>query len=66
MADIDIVPRRRTSTWMWILLALVVLVVLWAVMGRGDAPPSSGSLLPSGGGPAQTAALGQVTVLDVL
>jgi hypothetical protein len=35
MADIDIVPKRRTNTWIWIILAIVVLMVLWALFGRG-------------------------------
>jgi hypothetical protein len=35
MADIDIVPKRRTNTWIWIILAIVVLMVLWMLFGRG-------------------------------
>ena len=39
MADIDIVPKERSYTWLWIVLALVILGVLWYVLaGRGDQP----------------------------
>jgi Na+/proline symporter len=39
MADIDVVPKRRTNAWVWILLALVVLTVLTmlVIAGRADA-----------------------------
>jgi hypothetical protein len=39
MADIDVVPRRRTNTWVWILLALVLVAALFmlVVAGRADA-----------------------------
>lgn len=44
MADIDIVPKHRSYTWLWILLALVILAVLWwALAGSNDVttgPPS--------------------------
>jgi hypothetical protein len=33
MADIDIVPKRRTGSWVWILVAVVVLaLILWMMM----------------------------------
>ncbi|RPJ59275.1 MAG: hypothetical protein EHM24_28040 [Acidobacteria bacterium] len=39
MADIDIVPKERSYTWLWVVLALVILGVLWYVLaGRGDQP----------------------------
>jgi bacteriorhodopsin len=42
MADIDIVPKKRSgSAWMWIVLAVVVLVVLWMMMGRSSTPRNS-------------------------
>jgi hypothetical protein len=37
MADIDVVPKRRTSTWLWIIIALVVIVVLWMMLGGSGA-----------------------------
>jgi hypothetical protein len=33
MADIDVVPRKRTNTWLWIILAIVAALVVWAVIG---------------------------------
>ena len=38
MADIDVVPKRRTNAWVWILLALVILAVLMMLLiaGRAD------------------------------
>jgi hypothetical protein len=51
MADIDIVPKRNSMTWVWVLLAIVLVAFLvWAMMGRGDAP-GSGSLHPDGRSP---------------
>ena len=37
MADIDIVPKHRSYTWLWVLLALVVVAVLWYVLAGGGA-----------------------------
>ena len=38
MADIDVVPKRRSLTWMWILAAIVIVaVLLWAIMGNNEA-----------------------------
>jgi hypothetical protein len=33
MADIDVVPKRKTNVWIWIVLAIVVLAVLWMMLG---------------------------------
>jgi hypothetical protein len=33
MADIDVVPKRRTNIWLWIIVALAVIVVLWMMLG---------------------------------
>lgn len=38
MADIDIVPKRRSHLWLWIVIALVVLAVLWYVLAGTGAP----------------------------
>lgn len=35
MADIDIVPKERSYTWLWIVLALVILAVLWYALAGG-------------------------------
>ena len=44
MADIDVVPKRRTNLWIWVVLALVVIVVLWMVFGRGASASRSSQL----------------------
>jgi hypothetical protein len=53
MADIDIVPKQRSYTWLWILLALVILAVLWWAFAGGDdattTTPPSGALQPAVG-----------------
>ena len=38
MANIDVVPKRRTNTWLWILFALLILAALLMLVfaGRGD------------------------------
>ena len=47
MADIDVV-KKGSSSWLWIVIALVVLaIILWFVM-RGDAVPQAGFLLDNG------------------
>ncbi len=40
MADIDVVPKRRSLTWLWILAAIVIVaLILWALMGNNDPSP---------------------------
>lgn len=39
MADIDIVPKRGTSIWLWVVLVLLALAVLFWFMS-GDPTPS--------------------------
>ncbi len=35
MADIDVVPKHRSYTWLWIVIAIVVLaLIIWALAGR--------------------------------
>lgn len=35
MADIDIVPKRRSgSLWLWIVIAIIAVAVLWYAIGR--------------------------------
>jgi hypothetical protein len=50
MADIDVVPKRGTKTWLWIVLALVVIAVLWMLFG-GQSSPASGRLIDGVTGP---------------
>lgn len=49
MADIDIVPKQRSYTWLWIVLALVILAVLWWAFAGGDEVTTSpsGALRPA-------------------
>jgi hypothetical protein len=36
MADIDVVPKRHTTTWLWVIVALIVAaVVLFMLFGMG-------------------------------
>ena len=50
MADIDIVPKERSYTWLWVLLALAIIGVLWYALagGRNDEPVGApgGHLVP--------------------
>jgi len=49
MADIDIVPKRRTgSAWLWIVIAIVVVAVLWLAFGRSGGTPHTGLLIDAG------------------
>jgi hypothetical protein len=35
MADIDVVPKQRSNTWLWIVLAIVAIAVLvWLLAAR--------------------------------
>jgi len=33
MADIDVVPKRRTNAWVWIITAIVLALILLVVFG---------------------------------
>jgi hypothetical protein len=41
MADIDVVPKRSSHLWMWIIIAVVLLAIIWAVVGSRRANTSS-------------------------
>ena len=48
MADIDIVPKRHSSTWMWVVLAIVVIgLIWWMTAGGTQNPTTTGSILPA-------------------
>jgi hypothetical protein len=56
MADIDIVPKRRSGNlWLWIIIAIIVVAALWFALGRSGRTSRVGSL--DGGAPAATAQL---------
>jgi hypothetical protein len=59
MADIDIVPKQRSSSaWIWIVIALVILAVLWYAFGRSGRAGGVGELVvPSGVVPAPSVAV---------
>jgi hypothetical protein len=43
MADIDVV-KKSSNTWIWLVLALVVVALfIWFAMSRGDAPQTGSS-----------------------
>jgi hypothetical protein len=35
MADIDIVPKHRSRTWLWIVLAIIVIAIIWFALASG-------------------------------
>jgi hypothetical protein len=54
MADIDVVPKRRSSAWLWIAIAIVIAVILWMLLGTGTATRTGGLTIER---PAATAVL---------
>lgn len=49
MADIDVV-KKGSNTWMFVLIALVLLaLIIWFVMGAGNDAPQTGLLLDTSG-----------------
>ena len=61
MADIDLVPKRRTATWVWLLVAAIVIVAILMLLtggrGQGPTPPRQGVLLTPAGAPTASATL---------
>lgn len=49
MADIDVVPKRRTSVWLWIIAAIVIALIVMAMLGMfsGGAANRVGELITS-------------------
>ena len=50
MADIDVVPKRHTAVWVWVIVALVVAAVLLYLlfpMGADQTRPISHLIGPS-------------------
>ena len=48
MADIDLVPRTRSYTWVWWLVAIIIvaLILMWALSGSQSPTTTTGSLMP--------------------
>jgi hypothetical protein len=44
MADIDIVPKQRSNVWIWVVLAIVVVLALYFLLGRGTHSTTTGAL----------------------
>jgi hypothetical protein len=56
MADIDIVPKRRSGNlWLWIVIAIIVVAALWFALGRSGRTARVGLLHQ--GAPAAVAQL---------
>lgn len=45
MADIDVVPKKGSNIWLWVIAAIVILAILWAVLAGGGNNPTTGQLL---------------------
>jgi uncharacterized membrane protein len=43
MANIDVV-KKGSHLWLWIILAVVIVLVLWFVLGNVRSPAQSGSI----------------------
>ena len=61
MADLDVVPKHRSNlTWLWILIALVVIVALWfAFSGRNSEATRTGQLTAPSAPVVASAAIAQ-------
>jgi len=46
MADIDVVPKHHNMTWLWIVIAAVVVLALWWALSRqGTTTSQTGQLM---------------------
>jgi hypothetical protein len=47
MADIDVVPKKGISIWLWVIAAIVIAMILFAFMGgsSGDGANRVGELM---------------------
>jgi hypothetical protein len=49
MADIDVVPKKKTNLWLWwILAAIIVALILFMLFGSSDAPSAVGEMIEHG------------------
>jgi hypothetical protein len=55
VADIDVVPKKRSRMWLWILAAIVVALIIWAIVaGMRPGPQQMGVTGPPALAPAAT------------
>jgi hypothetical protein len=40
MADIDVVPKHRSTAWVWIVISAIVVLALWWIVAGGHGPRS--------------------------
>ncbi len=45
MADIDIVPKHRSRTWLWIVLAIIVIAIVWFALASSRGTGRVGAVL---------------------
>jgi len=45
MADLDIVKKRNTNTWVWVVLAIVAIAIIWMIVGRRSTTTTTGQHL---------------------
>ncbi len=59
MADIDIVPKRRSYVWLWVVIAIIIALIVWYAIAHGGSASSQGVSLILGSHPGgqPTAAL---------
>ncbi len=48
MADIDIVPKHRSRTWLWIVLAIIIIAIIWFALASGHGASRLGAMLDGG------------------
>jgi hypothetical protein len=54
MADIDVVPKQGSKTWLWIVIAAVIVIaILWIAFGSSGTPARQGHKL--GAAPSRVA-----------
>jgi hypothetical protein len=56
MADIDVV-KKGSRTWLWILVALAVVLLAWWFLSRSPRGPRTAHIAPRGGHPAHASAI---------
>jgi len=58
VADIDVVPKRRTNMWVWIILAIVIVAILWIALGSRPATTRTGRVIHGSASPVFSLVVG--------